>query len=363
MWPFNKRHNVIVIGADSMLGHDLVEFLRKKSMQKDSRIGNVLPLMHKDYDITWLENKASSHDKLASILRNSENDYIDYDIVVNCAAYTDTYKIESEYDARLTSYAVNAIGPKNLAILCKCYNKKLIHISTDYVFSDYLLSKESIVYKDTLQRIRLGTATPSGSLAIFAFGTYAAPFPVNIYGTHKLIGEKLVRDYLPKKSAIIRTSWLYGHHKQKSIVHKVAKKINDAIADGKDYIEWTSNENFSLLTCVNDLCHMIYNTIRFNLNGICHGCGASYKEMHVASSFMFADAILSAMKAVNGKKYNSFYIKDVLPKVDPNPLQMRYPGFSRMQQYPEKMYDNMNRTWYQSLQQFVADERFKVFVA
>jgi len=54
----------------------------------------VLPLTHKDYDITGLEHSshAGFNDKLLMILRQEGfyRDIIDYDIVVNCAAYTDT---------------------------------------------------------------------------------------------------------------------------------------------------------------------------------------------------------------------------------------------------------------------------------
>lgn len=52
---------------------------------------------------------------------------------------------------------MNAYGPKNLALLCKCTGKKLIHISTDYVFSDYPLLKKELSYADTLSKIKNGS--------------------------------------------------------------------------------------------------------------------------------------------------------------------------------------------------------------
>ena len=37
IWPFKKKnYNIIVVGADSMLGHDLVQFLQDKTRIKDS---------------------------------------------------------------------------------------------------------------------------------------------------------------------------------------------------------------------------------------------------------------------------------------------------------------------------------------
>lgn len=56
----------------------------------------------------------------------------------------------------MQSFAVNAYGPKNLALMCKCTGKKLIHISTDYVFSDYPLLKRDTSYAKALDKIKSG---------------------------------------------------------------------------------------------------------------------------------------------------------------------------------------------------------------
>lgn len=53
------------------------------------------------------------------------------DLVINCAAITDTVFCEKNiYD----TVKINTCGPANLVILQKKYNFKLVHISTDYVF-------------------------------------------------------------------------------------------------------------------------------------------------------------------------------------------------------------------------------------
>lgn len=362
MWPFKKTYNVIVIGADSMLGHDLVQFLQDKTRIKDSQIGNVLPLTHKDYDITDLEPSSRSgfNDKLLMILRQEGfyRDIINYDVVVNCAAYTDTYQIEIDHEARNRSYEMNAIGPRNLALLCKCCGKKLIHISTDYVFSDAELAKESSIYSGTLEQIKEGRCG-SNHLILHSFSTWTKKmFPVNAYGMHKLIGEYMVKEYLPKNSAIIRTSWLYGHHKHKSFVHKVANKINKAIADGKQTTDWKANADFSMPTWTEDLCQMIYNAIRFNLKGICHGCGA-FNNHDVVSSFEFANLVLSYMKLANKAKYDTFKLEPATPSCS----SMRYPNFSRLNQMPEKLYYGIKHNWNDSLKHFILEPKFAPFVA
>src|SRR3990167_9192715 len=57
------------------------------------------------------------------------------DVVVNFAAYTQVEQAEIQKDDKNgICYLINAIGAKNVAEVIKEFDKKLIHISTDYVF-------------------------------------------------------------------------------------------------------------------------------------------------------------------------------------------------------------------------------------
>jgi len=102
-------------------------------------------------------------------------------IVINCAAYTAVDKAEEEESV---CHAVNAIGPGNLATVCKEMGIRLIHISTDFVFE---------------------------GKACRPYSEEDTTVPLSVYGKTKLAGESLIRqamdDYL-----IVRTSWLYGRH-------------------------------------------------------------------------------------------------------------------------------------------------------
>lgn len=124
-------------------------------------------------------------------LSESEADILDPDMLrsaflecrpvfcVNCAAYTAVDKAEDEISL---AREINKDGVANLAKLCKEFNVKLIHISTDFVFSG------------------------NGSLPL----TENEPAsPVNVYGLTKLEGEQEVQRLL-KEHFIIRTSWLYS---------------------------------------------------------------------------------------------------------------------------------------------------------
>lgn len=98
---------------------------------------------------------------------------------INCAAYTAVDRAEQEKEL---AFQVNGEAVGVLAAVCKKYQTKFIHISTDYVFD--------------------GTAT-------VPYTENSATNPVSVYGASKLEGEKQAMQYNPG-SIIIRTSWLYS---------------------------------------------------------------------------------------------------------------------------------------------------------
>src|ERR1700739_1021576 len=54
------------------------------------------------------------------------------DVVMNCAAYTN---VDGAETAQAAAYSVNAAGPAHLARACARAGARLIHVSTDFVFS------------------------------------------------------------------------------------------------------------------------------------------------------------------------------------------------------------------------------------
>ena len=101
------------------------------------------------------------------------------DMVVNCAAYTDVNRAESDLEK---AELINATAPKILADCCKANGAKFIHVSTDYVFD----GSAHLPYKETDKEN-----------------------PVSAYGTTKYHGEQNIVasgcEYV-----IIRTCWLYS---------------------------------------------------------------------------------------------------------------------------------------------------------
>lgn len=108
------------------------------------------------------------------------------EVVINAAAYTDVDGAESdEAGAR----AINADGARSLAVACRERGIRLLHISTDYVFSGEVPREGD-------------PATAPG------FEPHDPTGPTTAYGRTKLEGERAVLTAYPE-ATIIRTAWLY----------------------------------------------------------------------------------------------------------------------------------------------------------
>jgi len=102
------------------------------------------------------------------------------DIIVNCAAYTNVDKAES--DAEFCE-VLNAKAPQNLAIVMAERGGLLVHVSTDYVFG-------GDPYNTPCKEEQKGT-------------------PTGVYGLTKLHGEENIIAS-GCQHVILRTAWLYS---------------------------------------------------------------------------------------------------------------------------------------------------------
>jgi len=101
------------------------------------------------------------------------------EVVFNCAAYNAVDSAETEEEA---AYQANAQGAFNVALACAKNEVRLIHFSTNFVFSG------------TLDRPYLETDEPG---------------PLGVYAKSKLEGEKLMSMVMPH-ALIIRTAAIFG---------------------------------------------------------------------------------------------------------------------------------------------------------
>jgi dTDP-4-dehydrorhamnose reductase len=172
-------------------------------------------------------------------------------VAVNCAAWTQVDRAETEPDA---ARALNVEAPRNLAAACAQRGVPLIHISTDYVFD--------------------GTATEP-------IPEDAPPHPAGVYGATKLDGERAVTETCPN-SKIVRTAWLYGRRGPNFVLTMLrlareGKPIR-VVGDQFGSPTWTGHLAPALLTLA-----------ATGQTGIFHLTGGG-----VASWFDFAKAIVSS---------------------------------------------------------------------
>lgn len=117
------------------------------------------------------------------------------DIIINCTANINVDKIEEEQ--KDDSFNVNYLAVKNLAIYCNYFKKKLVHISTDYVYgsNDY----SEILSEDYQCK------------------------PINQYGLDKFYGETAIKNENLESFLILRVSGVYGKYGAERHVNFIEK--------------------------------------------------------------------------------------------------------------------------------------------
>ena len=259
--------NILVTGVKGQLGSEIKNHVIS---QVDNDFNFIFTDVE-DYDIT---NYAEG-EKIFS-----ENNV---DIVINCAAYVDTNKAELP-EEKDKVFAINTVGPMNLARLCKKFNSTLIHISTDYVFDG---SKTS-------------PYLPEDSKLIFDEGGKAINGPKTFYGLTELLAEQEIIqsecNYI-----IIRTSWLYSEYGSNNFVKKIMRKC---LASYKENNIFVVDDEIGTPTNAADLADFIVKDIIFagkeNLMGVYH-----YTNEGVCSRADFARIIAREFRK---QCFNEIYI-------------------------------------------------------
>lgn len=152
----------LVTGENGQLGKSI-----KQAISNFNQSNNFIFASKEDLDL-------SDNDNIEEyFLKNN------FDVVINCAAYTAVDNAEYEIDL---ADQINHIAVEKLALIAN-NNFKLIHISTDFVFDGN--SDKPYIESDQTN-------------------------PVNNYGKTKLAGETKILEIMQNNAIIIRTSWLYS---------------------------------------------------------------------------------------------------------------------------------------------------------
>jgi dTDP-4-dehydrorhamnose reductase len=181
---------VAVIGANGQLGTDVVTEYR---IAGEEAAG----LTHADMDISSLE---STRTALGGIRP---------EVVVNTAAM---HHVESCEREPLRAYEVNAIGSRNLAIVARELDAKLVHVSTEFNGS----KKQPYVEDDRAA-------------------------PLNVYDNSKLAGEAFLQG-LAEKYSVVRTSALYGRSPCRAKGGRNFVDLMLKLASGRDELRVVDDE-------------------------------------------------------------------------------------------------------------------------
>jgi dTDP-4-dehydrorhamnose reductase len=153
--------NVLVTGANGQLGSEI------RDVSKNY-----------DYKFTFTDRENLDISNKKELKEFFETD--EFDAILNCGAYTAVDQAEDDIE---NANLINGEAVKFLSEIAKDKNIKLLHVSTDYVFS----GKNFKPYREDDE-----------------------VNPIGVYGKSKLLGEKYLLEIAPKNSIIIRTSWVYS---------------------------------------------------------------------------------------------------------------------------------------------------------
>ncbi len=168
---------VLVTGVAGQLGYDVVNELLKRGHEPiGSDIKEFKDLLLKP-NCTYVPLDITDKEEVREIVFSFQPDAI-----IHCAAWTNVDGAESEENKRLVK-RINVGGTKNLAWACEGSNRKLMYISTDYVFD----GQGDKPWKPDDKNYN----------------------PQNYYGETKLGGEKEVSSRL-SQFFIVRIAWVFG---------------------------------------------------------------------------------------------------------------------------------------------------------
>lgn len=169
--------NILVTGANGQLGCEM------------RRLGAVSPNNYIFTDVAELD--ITNADAVMYVAK-----HYSIDAIINCAAYTNVDKAESD---EAVAELINATAVANLAAAMKEVGGTLFHISTDYVFGSE------------------GNTPRTEDMPLA---------PLGVYGRTKLHGEQAIAES-GCKALIFRTAWLYsefGNNFLKTMLRLTAEK-------------------------------------------------------------------------------------------------------------------------------------------
>ena len=241
---------ILLLGSSGLLGNDCREVLKDEH--------EVIAPSSSELDIISWDVVIDSLHKISP------------DVIINCAGYTDVNGCETE---EFKVRKINIEGPRNFAQGSARFNCRMIHISSDYVFSGQKGIPQPYFEDDPVD-------------------------PVSAYGRCKVESEVAVKENAPNY-IIIRTGWLYGRYKNDfidSLIIKSAKSPRKTIKVIDDQVgspTWTYR-----------LAHQIKALLKTDLKGTFHATSEGYCSRYEFAKHVFKQlGIKTPIKPCNISEY------------------------------------------------------------
>ncbi len=226
---------ILIIGCNGQLGKDCYTLLSPEHELVCSDIANA------GYKLDIAD--PVQVDSLLSSLRPQ--------VLINCAAYTDVDKNETETEL---AWKINADGPGNLARTADRIGARLVHVSTDYVFDGNREIPLPYFEDDPVS-------------------------PISQYGKSKLAGEQAVIEHCPSH-LILRTAWLYSAHGPNFLKTMLRLALQDATRELN-----VVNDQYGSLTWSYTLAKQIKKLIDTELSGIFHTTAEGYSTWYEGACY------------------------------------------------------------------------------
>jgi len=229
----------LVVGSAGQLGRELVSGLADE-LAWAGDVGEI--------DVT---DRAAVADLVAGVRP---------DVVFNATAYNKVDQAEAEADRAL---AVNALGPRWLAVAAREAGALLVHYSTDYVFD----GASGRPYREE-----------------------DCPRPLSVYGVSKLTGEQMVA--AAAEHLVIRTSGLLGRGGSEQKGGSFADRILARARSGQP-LRVVTDQTFAP-TCAPDLAAASLALVRAGGRGIVHVANSGSCSWHGLAEAVLALAGVDA---------------------------------------------------------------------
>jgi len=218
----NKK--ILIIGSSGLVGSNLLSFCSRYSFRTIPTFHHYLP---DEYRQTGLHLDITNPQALGESLKT-----VNPDCVVNLSCLA----VASCEEDPVRAYQVQVAGVRDLANACKAHNIRLIHLSTDMVYSGEKGTPYTLLDK---------------------------PDPISVYGQTKLAGEEAIRE-IGGSYVIIRSALVLGRGRFRK--GGFLDWMVDRIAGGKELPLFTDQLRTPLV--VDDLIETIFALVESSFTGI-----------------------------------------------------------------------------------------------